>query len=301
MRVFISYSHSDKEFVDKLAMNLVKSNIPIWLDRWELKVGDSITQKIQEVLSESDYLLMVFSKQSIESDWVKREMTAGLLREVEEKRAIILPVLLEDCILPLFVRDKFYADFRSNFTSGFWQIENTLAAQFSQNQFHLDNGDFETDWSIEWITDAVNKTIIIELDTISYHKHNKYSVLFSLCIVGNEVALKRYELYHNENLGWFYKNVLLFTIVEYINQQGSKILLEDSFSKYLDGVYVDDKIDFVINYSIRCKWLGTDIGNNILFNFGNMLNCSIEHLKNNEPNIDAKTQQKINELLKIPF
>ena len=46
MRVFISYSHSDKEFVDKLAMNLVKSNIPIWLDRWELKVGDSITQKI---------------------------------------------------------------------------------------------------------------------------------------------------------------------------------------------------------------------------------------------------------------
>ena len=178
MRVFISYSHSDKEFVDKLAMNLVKSNIPIWLDIWELKVGDSITQKIQEVLSESDYLLMVFSKQSIESDWVKREMTAGLLREVEEKRAIILPVLLEDCKLPLFVRDKFYADFRSDFSFGFRQIEDTLAAQFSQNQFHLDSGDYETDWSIEWKQDLVNKTIIIELDTISYHKYNKYSVLF---------------------------------------------------------------------------------------------------------------------------
>ncbi len=301
MKVFISYCHADKEFVDKLAINLVKSNIPIWLDRWELKVGDSITQKIQEVLSESDYLLMVFSKQSIESDWVKREMTAGLLREIEEKRAIILPVLLEDCKLPLFVRDKFYADFRSNFTSGFRQIEDALAAQFSQNQFHLDGGDYETDWSIEWKTDVENKVIIIELDTISYHKYNKYSVLFSLCIMGNEVALKRYELFQKENLGWFYKNVLLFTVVEYINLQGSKILLENSFSKYLDGICTDDKIDFVINYRIRCKWLGTNIGNDILFNFGNMLNCSIEHLKNNEPNIDIKTQQKIDELLKIPF
>ena len=94
---------------------------------------------------------------------------------------------------------------------------------------------------------------------------------------------------------------MLFTVVEYINLQGSKILLEDSFSKYLEGICADSKIDFVINYKIRCKWLGTDIGNNILFDFGNMLNNSIEHLKNNEPNIDVKTQQKINELLKIPF
>lgn len=91
---------------------------------------------------------MFFSKQSIESDCVKREMTAGLLCEVEEKRAIILHISLEDCTLPLFVRDKFYADFRSDFISGFRQIEDTLAAQFSQNQFHFDSGDYETDWKI---------------------------------------------------------------------------------------------------------------------------------------------------------
>jgi len=299
MRVFISYCHSDKEFVDKLAINLVKSNIPIWLDRWELKVGDSITQKIQEMLSESDYLLMVFSKQSIESDWVKREMTVGLLREVEEKRAIILPILIEDCKLPLFIRDKFYADFRANFNSGFKQIEDTLATHFSQNQFHINTKDYETDWSIEWKEDNINKTIIVELDTISYHKYDKYSVLFSLSIIGNETALKRYKLFHKENLGWFYKNVLLFTVVDYINTQGSKILLENSFSKYLNGIFKDYKNNFELYYQIRCKWLGSDVGNDILFDFGNMLNTSIEHLKDIESNIDIKTQNKIKELLNI--
>jgi hypothetical protein len=42
MAVFISYSHADKTFVAKLAANLVKHNAHVWVDRWELNVGDSI-------------------------------------------------------------------------------------------------------------------------------------------------------------------------------------------------------------------------------------------------------------------
>ena len=38
MPIFISYSHENKEFVDKLARQLVAHNINIWLDRWELSV-----------------------------------------------------------------------------------------------------------------------------------------------------------------------------------------------------------------------------------------------------------------------
>jgi len=38
--VFISYSHSDKTFVDELARRLVQARTAIWLDRSELTVGD---------------------------------------------------------------------------------------------------------------------------------------------------------------------------------------------------------------------------------------------------------------------
>ena len=42
MPVFISYSHSDADFVDRLAAQLVLNKARVWIDRRELTVGDSI-------------------------------------------------------------------------------------------------------------------------------------------------------------------------------------------------------------------------------------------------------------------
>ena len=42
MPIFISYSRKDSRFVDKLAVNLIKNRHHVWMDRWELKVGDSL-------------------------------------------------------------------------------------------------------------------------------------------------------------------------------------------------------------------------------------------------------------------
>ena len=62
MPVFISYSHADKEFVDKLAIELIKRNVHIWLDRWEIQVGDSLLSKVQEAITGASALLVVLSK-----------------------------------------------------------------------------------------------------------------------------------------------------------------------------------------------------------------------------------------------
>ena len=40
MSVFISYSTKDKDFVDKLSIELVKKRIHVWLDKWAMKPGD---------------------------------------------------------------------------------------------------------------------------------------------------------------------------------------------------------------------------------------------------------------------
>ena len=47
MPVFISYSHDNKNFVDKLALQLVHRNVNVWVDRWELSIGDSVIDKVQ--------------------------------------------------------------------------------------------------------------------------------------------------------------------------------------------------------------------------------------------------------------
>src|SRR5689334_13514321 len=101
MPVFISYSHADKMFVDKLAAHLVKHNTHVWLDRWELNVGDSILNHVQQAIQESDALLIVLSKTSVASEWCKKELNAGLMRELDEKRVLVLPVLMENCEIPI--------------------------------------------------------------------------------------------------------------------------------------------------------------------------------------------------------
>ena len=69
MPVFISYSQADKLIVNKLAAHLVKQNASVWVDFWELSVGDSILNKVQEAIQKSSALLVILSKTSVESEW----------------------------------------------------------------------------------------------------------------------------------------------------------------------------------------------------------------------------------------
>ena len=61
MGVFISYSSKDKSFVEKLSNKLVENRVGVWLDKWEMKPGDSLIDKIQNGIEDSSHLLVVLS------------------------------------------------------------------------------------------------------------------------------------------------------------------------------------------------------------------------------------------------
>jgi hypothetical protein len=85
MTVFISYNHKDNEIAERLALELVRHNIKLWKDSWRIGVGDSLIQKIRDGLEGAQFFCVIFSKNSLESEWVKREITAALLREIENR------------------------------------------------------------------------------------------------------------------------------------------------------------------------------------------------------------------------
>src|SRR5258706_2707338 len=128
MAIFISYSRSDVAFVDWLAGQLVTRRHHIWMDRWELSIGDSLISKIQSALTDSDAMLIVLSKNSVASEWCKKELNSGLMRELEEKRVLVLPCIIDDCTIPLFLREKLYADFRKDRDEAFEQVDDALFA-----------------------------------------------------------------------------------------------------------------------------------------------------------------------------
>lgn len=40
-KLFLSYSHHDREFAQRLAQDLRNNSVEIWLDQTEMKPGDS--------------------------------------------------------------------------------------------------------------------------------------------------------------------------------------------------------------------------------------------------------------------
>ena len=60
--VFLSHNSEDKSFVRKLATDLRRYGVKVWLDEAELKVGDSLVDKISSGISDMQFLAVILSK-----------------------------------------------------------------------------------------------------------------------------------------------------------------------------------------------------------------------------------------------
>ena len=118
VRIFISYTSSDGKFADKLATDLSSFGAYIFYAKWEIKVGDSIVDKINKALTTHDYLVVILSKNSVNSEWVQRELNSSLMRQLKDKDIKIKPVLIQDCDIPALLSDIKYADFRHDYNKG---------------------------------------------------------------------------------------------------------------------------------------------------------------------------------------
>jgi hypothetical protein len=124
--VFVSHSSTDTAVASRIAMGLEALGYRSWYDEWELHGGDSIVDRIQKALSACDVLLVLLSPKSVASEWVKRELNAGLMRELNGHNVIVIPVLIEDCDIPALLKERAYVDLRSNFEDGFLNLHRSL-------------------------------------------------------------------------------------------------------------------------------------------------------------------------------
>ena len=269
MPVFISYSHQDKNFVDKLAHNLIENNVHIWLDRWELHIGDSLITKVQDAIQGASALLVILSKRSVNSDWCKKELNAGLIRELEEKKVIVLPVIIDNCDVPLFLKEKYYADFRENYDAGFNSILEGIAKVTSLVRARYEDLEYFTDWSIDW--GKRDKNIIINITVVEHSKTIPYSVLTQFLIIANEQMTKRYNEIKSKGYEWFGRNVILEFLLEYSENNEIKFLLKDQFP-FTNEIDIKDTFsEKGLGVLITCRWLGDDTGRDLVVNISNQL------------------------------
>jgi uncharacterized protein YjbI with pentapeptide repeats len=93
--LFISYSHADSGFVDKMEKSLDKLGIRFWRDTHHATAG-RLEKQIDLAIRHNPTVLVILSKNSIESDWVEFEVNLARKIEKETKRDVLCPVALDD-------------------------------------------------------------------------------------------------------------------------------------------------------------------------------------------------------------
>jgi tetratricopeptide (TPR) repeat protein len=118
MKVFLSHSTKDKDFVQRLADALTGAGFTPWFCEVDIEKNENFVSKIEESLTECDVALVVWSPDAAKSDWTKEEWTSVLSRQVAEQKIRLGIVLLREHKLPQLLRTKNYIDARSDQDAG---------------------------------------------------------------------------------------------------------------------------------------------------------------------------------------
>ncbi len=95
--IFISYSSKDRSKTRALAKILEKNNLKVWWDK-NLAPGKTFDRAISKALDDSESIVVLWSKNSVNSDWVLEEAYEGL------ERKILVPAIIETTRLPFGYR-----------------------------------------------------------------------------------------------------------------------------------------------------------------------------------------------------
>lgn len=298
MAIFISYSHDDYEFVEALAHALIDKRYYLWLDKWQLTAGDSIVEKVQSALTKAEAILVILSSKSVNSNWCKKELNSGLIREIDESKVILLPILIEECDIPLFLREKKYADFRNSFEDGLKDILDALGrvTNLEQGRLVKDTG-HNVDWAIDY--GYTNDVLTYQLTFINTSVDNPYSVLTEIILYANDEAKKKLEEYINHDVKVFADYYLVSMVNHALSLKDDlTVRLTDQYPQRINIKIADENSSLKFDCAIKIRRLGDDSGFDNLVNVSGIIADLYEFLSKKNEYLTAEESEvirKINE------
>lgn len=112
-KLFISYSHKDKAYLERLLVHLRPleraGRIELWSDT-QLRTGDRWKKEIQNALERATIAVMLVSADFMASEFIVNNELPPLLKNAEERGTKILPLIIKPC---RFVRDPDLSQFQA--------------------------------------------------------------------------------------------------------------------------------------------------------------------------------------------
>lgn len=96
---FISYSSQDDEFAIRLHSDLQDNGVRCWFAPEDMRIGDRMRTRIDEVIRVHDKLLLVLSETSVASAWVEKEVETAFEKERERNETVLSPIRLDGAVM----------------------------------------------------------------------------------------------------------------------------------------------------------------------------------------------------------
>lgn len=239
--IFLSYSSKNEKLAFTIFEEVVHLGLEIWFAPKSIKVGESYNAVISKAIKESKYMILILSKDSIDSPHVSREIGLAI-----KNRITIYPIKIDDCVL-----NESFEYFLENIQ--WYQI-------YENNDFTINVNNFLKQVFIEQKNPSLSANTIKNSD-VSIIKETKE--LFKLVYEDLDESIEKYlteailidsQYYTDELTGqlkicldWYYEDnyIYIFVINEenkvigYIN---SMLVDKETFNSILQGNFIDMNI-----------------------------------------------------------
>jgi TIR domain len=113
--IFVSHNHKDKVIVEQFAVRLRDTfgQNNVFYDSWSIQPGDGVIDKMSDALAKCKLFLFFVSKNSLQSKMVELEWQNAIIKATKGQTRIV-PVKLNDCMMPAVLLQTLYIDLFSN-------------------------------------------------------------------------------------------------------------------------------------------------------------------------------------------
>src|SRR6266404_1305167 len=129
--IFISHASQDKRFVRRLTKQLEEKDYSTWVDEHKLTPGHPLATKLSEAIGKAQVVIVVISKHSKQSNWLKYELNLATERMVKNHCRVI-PIVLGEGEVPPEIKGIVYADFRTTFKQGWDNLLRALEEEVAK-------------------------------------------------------------------------------------------------------------------------------------------------------------------------
>jgi len=143
--VFISHANQDAQFAHRLATDLQRLGVQVWIASESIRPGEGWVSAIERGLEESSHVVVALTPAALESRWVKKETDIAIAQERKGLRQVI-PLDVEPCKVPLLLSSYQMVSFRRDYDAGLSQLADILGVRvtppFEPEMVLIPAGDF---------------------------------------------------------------------------------------------------------------------------------------------------------------